>query len=267
MGAQDDELRGLRARAYGPNADISHDPRAQMRLQELEGVGRRPVPQHLDGVMPPVRMIEPVDTPGSKQDSHLVEDEQERPTHEVWRLAARFALAIGRRLAHVRRSTVLTSLGLAVTVSVIVSALILIERVQSDPLQTGATQFARLSIDPGYSVPSIFENFGTDERPILAFQEFYGLRAVVANRGWIMGGAQGECLNVFLASDGENSGSNSFSGEIKASCAAGPFPAMTQFETDEEGLPEELRSAFPGSTALQLVYDSENEEIVIFAGE
>ena len=36
---------------------------------------------------------------------------------------------------------------------------------------------------------------------------------------------------------------------------------MTQLEADDEDLPEELRSEFPGPTGLQFVYDGENQKL------
>jgi len=268
MGAtQDDELRGLQARAYGPNAEIRHDFPAQVRLQELEDARRQLAPPLLNAAMPPERTVDPIDVSGSEEESHVVDDEQERPNNEFLKRLARGFLAVGGRLARVRRATVLIALGLAVVASVIAAALILVERVQPDPLQTGANQVARLSIDPSYQVPGMFQQLAAEDDAVRAYQEFYGLRAVVAAGGWFSGGAEGECLNVFLDADGENSDSNSFSGQIRGGCVAGPFPAMTQLMADDEGLPDELASAFPGPTALQFVYDKANQEIVIYAGQ
>jgi hypothetical protein len=42
---------------------------------------------------------------------------------------------------------------------------------------------------------------------------------------------------------------------------------MTQLMANDEDLPDELQSAFPGPTALQFVYDKANQEIVIYAGQ
>ncbi|KFF58272.1 hypothetical protein JF66_19755 [Cryobacterium sp. MLB-32] len=224
--------------------------------------------------MPPERTVDSIDVSSSEQEphlvedeSHLVDDEHERSNHEFLRRLARRILAVGGRLARVRRGTVLIALGLAVVASIIAAALILVERVQTDPLQTGADQVARLSIDPSYQVPGMFVQVAAEDAAVQAYQEFYGLRAIVVAGGLFSRGAEGECLNVFLAADGENSDSNSFSGMIRGGCVAGPFPAMTQLMADEEGLPDELASAFPGSTALQFVYDKTNQEIVIYAGE
>jgi len=268
MGAnQDGELRGLQARAYGPQADIRHDVPAQERLQQLEDAQRQRATQLPVAVMPPEPAVEPIDASGSEEESHFVDDEQERPTHEFVRRIGHLARVVGGRLARVRRSSVVIALGLAVIVCVTAAALILVERVQPDPLQTGADQIARLAIDPSYEVPGMFQQNSPEGDAVQAFHEFHGLRAIVAEGGWFSGGAQVECLSVFLATDGENSDANSFSGRIRGGCVAGPFPAMTQLMADDEDLPDELKSAFPGSTALQFVYDKANQEIVIFAGE
>ncbi|MBC7723907.1 MAG: hypothetical protein H7146_04040 [Burkholderiaceae bacterium] len=48
--------------------------------------------------------------------------------------------------------------------------------------------------------------------------------------------------------DAEKSSQGSFAGMIMSGCPAGAF-----------------RAAFPGSTGLQFVYDSANDEIVVFA--
>jgi len=268
MGAiQDDELRGLQERAYGREGDIRHDFPAQVRLQELEDARRQPAPQFLNETQPPEGTVDLIGESGSEEEPPLIEDEQERPNHESLRRLARCALVVGGRLARVRRTTVLIALGVAVIASVMVAALILVERVQSDPLQTGADQVARLSLDPSYQVPVMFQQGAAEDDAVQGYQEFYGLRAVIVTGAWFSGGAEVECLNVFSATDAENSDSNSFLGQIRGGCIAGPFPAMTQFMANEEGLPDELASAFPGSTALQFVYDTANQEIVIYAGE
>lgn len=63
-----DELGRLRARAYGPDADISGDPAAQARLTELEAARRRPVPM---GTAPAVVDSRPVETRGAQLDAVL----------------------------------------------------------------------------------------------------------------------------------------------------------------------------------------------------
>ena len=55
-----------------------------------------------------------------------------------------------------------------------------------------------------------------------------------------------------------------YSGFAAGGCAAGSFPAITQFTSGARELPEELRAAFPDSTAFQFVYDRTNHEVVVF---
>lgn len=64
----------------------------------------------------------------------------------------------------------------------------------------------------------------------------------------IRGGVDGDCLNIVSTTDAEKSSQGSFAGMIMSGCPAGAF-----------------RAAFPGSTGLQFVYDSANDEIVVFA--
>ena len=100
------------------------------------------------------------------------------------------------------------------------------------------------------------------------FQEFYGIRAVTTSGGGIgwFGGGSGDCINVFFSADMKQD-SNSFSGLLMGGCAAGAFPAMTQFEIGAQGVSEELRAAFPDSAAFQFVLDEDNRELVVFVTE
>ncbi len=77
-----------------------------------------------------------------------------------------------------------------------------------------------LVIDPNYQVPGIFWGMAAEGTAVQAFHEFHGLRAVVADGWWFSGVAEKECLNVFLAADGDSSGSNPFSGQIRGGYAA-----------------------------------------------
>ena len=52
-----------------------------------------------------------------------------------------------------RRSTFLIVLALVALIAVSNAAVLLVQRVQADPLQAGASQIARLSYDPAYEIP------------------------------------------------------------------------------------------------------------------
>ncbi len=237
-GMNRDELNELRKRAYGPDSDIHIDPEALQRLRELEdGAAQRDAGPAAVEPSP-----EPVHAPA--QPGEQVESANPNPRSDLL-----------QRISQVRRSTVLIALGFAAIAGVIAASFILVQRVQSDPLQVGAEQVARLTVDPDYQIPRFFYS---DRQ---AFREFYGLRVVVTG-----GGTVDRCLNIYADADITDPSSSSFTGgALRGGCAAGSFPAMTQFRVDALSLPDELRTAFATSQALQFVYDDVNNEVVVFS--
>jgi hypothetical protein len=158
----------------------------------------------------------------------------------------------------------LIALGLAVASIIFAGALVLNQRPQVDPLQAGAREVVRLSVDPSYKVSSYFfgSEFGRDLQA-QAFKEFDGLRAVVTvGYG---GGSNDACLNLYPSAVTVDPKASSFAGRLRIGCASGNFPPRIQFRADAAGLPADLRSAFPKSAALQFVYDSATNEVVVFA--
>jgi len=253
----DDELGALRKRAYGRDSDIQLDPQAVDRLRELEGVSAAlgPVAMANHSRSVAARVVE---QPLLREAEAEAEAEAE-PEH--------LALTLFRRLLRMRRSTVLIVLGLAVLMIAIAAALVLVQRVQPDPLQVGARQVARLSVDPGYEVPAFFgDGIDPNVQPE-GFQELSGIRVVVTAGGLFRGGSNEACLNVYAAADVTDPKSESFSGAMFGGCSAGVFPAMTQFGLDTPGLSGVFQSAYPNSTALQFVFDRVNNEVVVFTEE
>lgn len=252
------ELEALRRRAYGRHADIHLDPQAVNRLRELEGDSRPPldsdVPTDNEIVSTEVAIAEVAET---VDDSRIVEVVAPT-TRRKW---PRELLTY---LSRIRRSTALIALGALVAVVLGVIALILVQRVQTDPLQVGAEQVARLSIDASYEIPQFFGYVGSASS-VEGFQEFYGLRtvAVYGSESWFYNGGTGDCMTIFDDAIMEPD-SNSFNGLLLGGCAAGGFPATAQITVAAEGLPDELRSAFPDSAAFQFVLDVKNHEVVVF---
>jgi len=266
-----DELGALRKRAYGPNSDIQLDPQEVDRLRELEGVsaalGPVAMADHLRSVtgtvveQPLLREGDGDGEAGFDADTEAlhpvaIQAEAKHLTHQLF-----------RRLLGIRRSTVLIVLGLAVLMIVIAAALVLVQRVQPDPLQVGAKQVARLSVDPNYEVPAFFGDGIEPNVQPEGFQELTGIRVVVTAGGLFRGGSNEACLNVYAAADVTDPKSESFSGAMFGGCSAGVFPAMTQFGLDTPGLSGVFQSAYPNSTALQFVYDRVNNEVVVFTEE
>jgi hypothetical protein len=241
--ADDDELRALRERAYRRHSDIHLDPDSLARLRELESTRVEEadaVGLDVDVAPKPPEPLEPEAEPQA----------QPRPTPRwvLW-------------LFGLRRSTVLIIVGVILIVAALATALTLVERVQTDPLQVGAYQVARLGADEGYEIPPFF---GSDAG-IRAYQQFHGLRAVTGTNGFVFGASPGSaCLTIYLEGSVTES-TDSFNGPIFGGCAAGGFPPIIQFSVDTQDLPAVLRSAFPESTGLQFVYDAEHDEVVVFS--
>ena len=253
--AHDDELRILRARAYGPGADIHADAQALDRLQELEAAGRE------SNSMVDVRELEPgpVLDPLPVEPTDVIEQDVDR--RELLRTGlARFMESVLTYLGSVRRPAWFVVIGVVATASVLATALVLIQRVQTDPLQAGATQVARLSVDPGFEIPDVLGVQAGVEQQGQAFKEFHGLRTVVNPNGFSGFESADDCILIYAPTARGGFSDNFFSG-----CAANEFPAMAQFRADLDGLPAELREAFPDSTGLQFVYDRANNEVVVFA--
>ena len=257
--AHDEELRILRARAYGPDADIHADPQALDRLQELEAAGRESNSMvdalELELELVPVPVLDPLPV----EPTHVIEQDLDRRELLRTRLA-RFMESVVAYLGSVRRSTWLAVIGVLVIASVLATALVLFQRVQADPLQAGATQVARLSVDPGFEIPDVFGVQAGEKQQGQAFKEFHGLRMVVNPNGFSGFESADDCILIYAPTARGGFSDNFFSG-----CAANEFPAMAQFRADLDGLPAELRESFPDSIGPQFVYDRANNEVVVFA--
>lgn len=248
---EDAELAQLRRRAYSPGADISDDPVALRRLVELEeraNAGEPVSPAFEDApvpVAPPEEDADPSADPGIP---------------DAVPPAPRF------RLPRPRRSTVIL-LGAAVLVAaVLATVLTVVQRVQTDPLQAGATQIARLSADPSFEVPSYLSQGITGR--VTAYEEFEGFRAITLPS---LRSAEdsARCMTVWQPAllDTEDGGGVSYRGDsfLLGVCAAGVFPPMSTMLLREDS-PERAQTDFPADTALQFVYDAANDEVVVFRG-
>lgn len=276
--AADDELRALRARAYGPTADIENDPAALHRLQQLEAM-RQPKPAADDAVaaVPEVvRQPEPVlsvasgrgevrpgrgatdarddgldvfaATTGSATGAE--HPEQAAPKEEpAERLAAWFSVRTTRILWVV-----------AIVAAAAVSAAITFALVKISPVATssGAPQIATLESTSTLEIPAGWMGAG----PSSAVFDFYGLALVESAGGYYNGSVGSNCLTVFRADqvpakdEFDVSEGWSYDGPMYTGCAVGTFPATVEVPFDSNA-PKELSERFPSGTALQFVYDGE----------
>ncbi|MDU0367526.1 hypothetical protein RWH45_09875 [Microbacterium sp. KSW4-17] len=246
----DDELATLRRRAYAPGADISADPSALERLIELE---QRAADR--DG--------------GAADDRAAPDGEQTEPEAasvgaEAGGEDGESARPARRRMPRLRRSTVVMLAGAGLVVATLLTALVLVQRVQTDPLQVGATQVARLTEDPSFDIPSSLYRGITGN--VKAYTAFEGFR-VISYPSFRAGEGAARCMTVYQP-DLLDTGDDAFSYDgqfLLPSCAAGPFPATFTILLAED-TPEREPTDLPADTSLQFVYDQGRDEIVVFRG-
>ena len=242
-----DELRALRQRAYGPNADTADVAAALVRLRELgtddqatgtalQDGGERPSPPSSDDQ-------QPLPTPD------LVPRARPRRAATRWRIPLLWA-------ASVLVAVLVTALGTAVISNAV------IQRVQVDPQGVGATQVTRLNQDPDIEIPIFFTaGEGTGEQ---AFTRFSGLQVLVLpGERWALNGSGDKCILVTQNSDFLTATEDSYLGPLFVGCAANAFPAAVEITVTGD-MPAELREAFPEGTALQFVLDEAGSDVVVF---
>ncbi len=239
------ELQALRARAYGPAADIADDAAALERLNELERAARRA--EHPEPQLDP-ESAEPdpgavllaefaAEAPEPDADS-AVEPEPPRTRRRRWPwVAAGWAVSL---------------------VLACVATAWLTARAPLVPLEVGAAapQIASLRADPEGEVPGFFGPGGD----AVVYEDFFGLR-VVSGVDW--GSPTGECLIVFDPERLiETSGGWSYEAQIFNGCAAGPFPATVEVTNALDDAPAALVEAFGDDLALQFVLDGDTVAVL-----
>lgn len=278
--AADDELRVLRARAYGRGADIEKDPAALRRLQELESQRQagesdgeavtiapdvvrtddavesaEPVVDPALAVFaPPPPSFPPSETavPVSHDPAGL--DTPASPdTPAVADAPAVTAAPASRRTWILWAASVAAAAALAAAGT---HALVMVTPVAAS---AGAPQIATLEPTSTVEVPSGWMGVGPSS---LVF-EYYGLALVEAAGGYYSPGAGGaDCLTVLRTdqvpdkTEFDAASGWSYEGPIYSGCAVGVFPTTVEVPIDSSS-PKELSAKFPSGRALQFVYDGE----------
>ncbi len=255
----------LRARAYGPGADIHADAAALGRLRELEALERRatstqgePVDAAAPATAPAVEPATAGPQPGQQADAApqppvpkaTAPDDDTASTPDTAPTPSRWSLPVLWAL----------SLVTAIIAAVLGSAAV-IQRDTPDPHGLGATQVIRLGEESGVDIPAYFTFGGTSSPRV--FSEFRGMRAVVVPDGIVTDGYVDECLFITTAA-GFDLATSSVQGLVLTGCAANAFPAAIAIKVTEQ-MPDELRSDYPIGTALQFVFDEPSGEIVIYS--
>ena len=167
-------------------------------------------------------------------------------------------------MPRLRRSTTILLTAAVLVIACAATALVVVQRVQTDPLQVGATQIARLAPDPDFSPPSSFTQ-GLSSG-VTSYAQFEGFRVAVY-ASFDTGEGASKCMTVWQPALLQELGNGtSYNGRYMIpSCGAGVFPpSATMLLSD--GTPELRNTDLPAGTALQFVYDAANDEVVVFEG-
>lgn len=256
------ELRALRARAYGPDADILRDPVAYDRLHELEQQLRTEQrgPEHSEtsegaasavsgpgggtsaGASAAAGADDPESAgtavPGSDEPASESDDRATwSPLTRVPPLARAFWLV-----------SVMAAAALAASVTWGLASIPVISE------GSGARQIAALDPDPSATAPP----FGAPETPSTGFQfAGYTLITVINSSD----GVESKCLVVFRSEDvDEESGFPN--GPTYYGCGAGTFPPTASLQI-HAGSPAEALERFGEGAALQFVLDGDRVGVFV----
>jgi len=238
------ELERLRARAYGPYADITSDREALARLRELEDRERSRQPAV------PLEPVVRVDPRADAAADPAEEDEQStaEPRPPLLRSRRRVWIA-----------ALATAAAVAVTSAVTAAA------VGSTTVDgtSGVAQTDALTPDPGAELGAS-GYLGFDPEQTRGFADYYGLTVFSGVTQIDSDGNRSDCLIVLNTEEvrAEGSSRSSPRGVRFGSCGAGPFPAAVKFIVSAS-FPEPFRTRYPVGTAIQFVLDE--DEVGVFA--
>lgn len=276
----DDELRALRRRAYGRDADIDDDPVALQRLRELEAEAHRRIPEGPEpgesttapagedalGTTPAAGIRSPVDPLTTQDAAPSISGPDDEPDPAVVERPAERADGVGEPTDGAtgsadgaagdsakpsspawwrRRSTLLWSA--AVVGALVVGA--------AAALWAGQQQ-GRVAVLQQADVEDWPRNVvGEPPDGSRLFEDFLGLTVVIMPQSF-GGGDETECLYVL------ESGGQGFMSTI--GCSAGGFPATAALAVTPRA-PDELRERFADGTALQFVLTG--SQVNVYADE
>ncbi|MDQ1076044.1 hypothetical protein QE406_002292 [Microbacterium testaceum] len=231
------ELERLRARAYGPNADIGGDPAAVARLRELEDLERmRTVPLEAEAETE----ADPGDDADVPQPDPEPEEAEPAPRRPLLRSRRRVWVAALAVAGVVALTSAATAAGVSVTA---------VDRT------SGIAQTDTLTVDPDAELGSA-GYLGFDPEQTRGFADYYGLTVFSGVSQIDSEGNQAECLIALDTSEVRDADSprSAPRGIRVGGCGAGPFPASVEFIVTSS-FPEPFRARYPVGTAMQFVLD------------
>ncbi|MFE5409607.1 hypothetical protein [Microbacterium sp. NPDC056569] len=261
-----DELHTLRARAYGPSADIDEDPAALERLRELEA--RRAAAATATPVEPPL-VAEPAVAPERQGAAVTVvvapEASDAQPEAEEASTSDEPDEPRARRRRRGLSSSTWALWALSVVAAAALAAGLTYSATAISPISasSGATQIDTLDPYPLADVPAGWFGAGPSS---LAF-DYFGLTLFETSGGY---GALGtDCFSLVateeLPEPDADANSWSMSGIMLTGCAVGSFPATIQLAVDSSA-PQQLRDRFPADSALQFVFDGDRVGVYLDSG-
>lgn len=261
----DDELRELRARAYGPHADIASDPAAMRRLRELESSHvTAPVRRERAHPAPEPSPASSADGDAARSDrgegrdeDSLSDDEDVPPPAPGWSAWA------------ARRQALLWAASVVVTAAVAAVITYTLVSIPTFPASADASQIATLELTSTAAIPSGW--FGAEKDTAAA--EFAGM-TVFTTAGWYSDSGQrsseDRCLNVVrsdqVPADADFTETSwSFDGQMYSACGVGAFRASVALPFDG-GISDELAERYPDGAALQFILDGDLVAVVLDNG-
>lgn len=247
------ELERLRARAYGPQADITDDLDAVERLRELEELERsslvRPSSPEPPLAPPDAEIIAPV-----ADDETAGEDAEEDA--DAGTTPAR------RPLLRSRRRVWVAAVGIAAALAVTSAATAAGVSFTAVDRTSGIAQTDALTADPDAELGTA-GYLGFDPSQTRGYADYYGLTVFQGRTQIDSEGNDAECLVVLDTEnlrDGE--GGRAGTGVRTGACGAGPFPASVEFIVTTS-FPEAFRARYPVGSAVQFVLDG--DDVGVFA--
>lgn len=262
------ELDALRARAYGPSADIADDPEAATRLIELERAAAAMRSRRTDALLVPARSLRsPVSQmqlgPGLDSDLGSNEPTRSAPvspdrTDAGDRSVPLTTPAVPQRS---RRQIVVGVIAVFAAVVLFAGGLVVGRAMSARDAAYGSTVLARLPVDSKYTAPAALQ--GSAVAIVAGFRDFHGLRAILGRGAWFGTNSSEYCLFVYPEAFVVDVAAPNYTGPQWTGCGAGSFPPEAQLDITGD-LPESVRAPFTGPTALQFVYDATTHEVVVF---